>query len=52
MTGDPQLQQELVKWLSYPRLAPYRLAADGNLSEAIDLYVWNSRISGPNHRGV
>jgi hypothetical protein len=39
---DPAL---LERRISVDRLAPYKLAADGELSAALDLYQWNAEVS-------
>jgi hypothetical protein len=33
------------KWITAPRFAPYIAEADGDHGKAVELYVWNARIS-------
>jgi len=41
-----EANEDLLAYITEPRLRPYLQTCDGDLSLALDLYAWNTRMAG------
>lgn len=45
-----EANEDLLAYITEPRLRPYLQTCDGDLSLALDLYAWNTRMRPPAYR--